>query len=345
MAVPSAVRKQAEESRKKLEELSEQQKQASEDQTDKVVTQPLESLIPKKTDEQTQPKPDITPKEPKPVVPDTQQTQAASEAEDLREMLKQAEHKLSSEIGRRGKLDAQVSEMSGMISSLRQEVQNLQGSLKKAETAVPVVPGEKRYLKPEEANELQEEIDLNSRIAKGVTEDIIGSKLGPINDRIAQIEKQTQDEINQIKEQSLRRVLVAQVPNALDLNRDPDFLEWLNHQETSSGLSRQQLLSDAVAKFDTDRVAYFFKTYNAEKGIGNDDKAKALANDERAKQIDPGQVKANAPVQEQTQPILSVVEIQKFYEDLSKGRYRGREAEAEAIRQQILTAAAEQRVA
>jgi hypothetical protein len=58
------------------------------------------------------------------------------------------------------------------------------------------------------------------------------------------------------------------VPNWREINRDPRWFGWLNSPDVYSGYLRQELLNDATAKGDADRVISIFKGFIREAGAG-----------------------------------------------------------------------------
>jgi NADPH-dependent glutamate synthase beta subunit-like oxidoreductase len=66
--------------------------------------------------------------------------------------------------------------------------------------------------------------------------------------------------------------------------------------------------------------------------------------DPREALVAPGRGKAGQPQQRSQPKVWNDVDIRKFYSDLRRGVYRGREAEADAIDADIIRANAEGRV-
>jgi hypothetical protein len=57
-----------------------------------------------------------------------------------------------------------------------------------------------------------------------------------------------------------------EVPNFREVDRDPRWLQWLTGTDALTGRPRQVLLNDAIASTDADRVAAFFRKFQAEAG-------------------------------------------------------------------------------
>jgi len=148
----------------------------------------------------------------------------------------------------------------------------------------------------------------------------------------------------------------------LSLDTDAGFNSWLQELDPFSGARRLDMLRAAYASGDSLRTGRFFKAYLQEhtdygqpvpgyspqtpipngsytngNGAGRVDLA-SFAAPGRASNATPG---PGAPERR----IWTNRDIQAFYDGRIRGRYRGREAEADRIERDILAAAAEGRIA
>ena len=64
---------------------------------------------------------------------------------------------------------------------------------------------------------------------------------------------------------AIDQYLDANVPNWRAINADPRFHSWLLMPDTYSGVIRDRLLKDAVAKADAGRLINFFKGFLGKK--------------------------------------------------------------------------------
>ena len=117
------------------------------------------------------------------------------------------------------------------------------------------------------------------------------------------------------------------------LNNDAGFAAWLKQLDPASGHTLAALLKDAENKLDAQRAAMFFTTYEREL-----QKSQTPAPAPR-----PSTVATPMPVAPQ-QNVVRRVDIERFYQDVQRGKYRGRETEALAIEQNIMNAQREGRV-
>lgn len=142
------------------------------------------------------------------------------------------------------------------------------------------------------------------------------------------------------------------------IDRDQRFHNWLAEPDPFSGAQRLQILRQAFAGGDAVRTGRFFKAYLAEQtapaytpgpplqtppvtgnghyGAGQVDLA-AYASPGRTSNATPG-------IGAQTQRIWSNREIAAFYHDRLRGRFKGREAEANALDEDIVAAGREGRI-
>lgn len=141
--------------------------------------------------------------------------------------------------------------------------------------------------------------------------------------------------------------LKEQVPNYVEINGDQDFLTWLAEIDDVYGLPRQSALTNAADALDADRVAKVFKAFLATKTPAPAPApaaapARTSASD-LERQITPSTV-ATAPAASAQPESYSVKDVNAFYDDVRKGKYRGREQLAAEIEVRINRALAEGRI-
>lgn len=131
--------------------------------------------------------------------------------------------------------------------------------------------------------------------------------------------------------------LTSMVPDWKELNANDTWLAWLSQVDEVYGVPRQAALDQAQQRGDVERVAAVFKMFKAQQP--------ARPSAALASQISPDAGGgAGAPPAPQARPLMSQKAVQSFYNDVARGRYRGREAEAERIEAEINQAAAEGRI-
>lgn len=147
--------------------------------------------------------------------------------------------------------------------------------------------------------------------------------------------------------------LSGRVPDWQKINEEPRFHEWLLSEDPLSGLQRQTLLTDAHTNLNLERVVNFFDQWKREAGIAavpaatNQTQAAQQASNvsKLERQIAPGRASAGStPPAATAKKQWSRPEIAQFFADKMNGRYKGREAEARTLENDIFLAQREGRV-
>lgn len=151
--------------------------------------------------------------------------------------------------------------------------------------------------------------------------------------------------------------LAGVVPNWRDVNRSEQFKTWLQYPDPFSGRKRHDMLLEAFSGHDSARVVAFFKGYLTEaaglpqaqsngsgsapplSGNGNGSGKPSLA-DFAA----PGRARSGQQPVPPDKPVYTSAWIAKFAADKRTGKYRGREADADAIERDIFQAQHEGRI-
>lgn len=167
---------------------------------------------------------------------------------------------------------------------------------------------------------IQSVIDrTNSRVDKAEAE-LEAQRAKSIQDKIASNAKETYE--------SFVSSLETLVPDCRLLNNDNGFLDWLD-QPDFTGVPRLTRLQSAQKVGDVERVASFFIEY---KGIRD---AASATKDSIESRIGPVQKGSSEKVTKETSDVITTSFIKNFEADVSRGRYRGRESERDAIDRKI----------
>lgn len=164
---------------------------------------------------------------------------------------------------------------------------------------------------------------------------------------VAQRQALTQEEIFY---QKLKQV----VPEWEKINADPDFQQWLSGIDPQTGIQRQIYISDAHQRLDVNRVAYFFHAWIAQQQAQVPQPQATPTSPQTVirtpatqleLQVSPGHSRAVVPPSGSGTPkTWTRSAISKFYDDVRKQLYRGKEAERDQIERDIIAASREQRV-
>lgn len=141
----------------------------------------------------------------------------------------------------------------------------------------------------------------------------------------------------------------TEVPEWRVLNEDPKFLAWLGEHDILAGNTRHNLFLDAYEHNDTQRVVAFFKNFG--NGVFNQaTQPHAQAANQPLKvplevftapgRGTPSAVTTAAP----GKPTFTNQQVEQFYGDVRRGKFRGREAEQNRLEAEIILAGAEGRI-
>jgi len=139
--------------------------------------------------------------------------------------------------------------------------------------------------------------------------------------------------------------LSAEVPDWREINAEQNFHSWLLEIDPLSGRTRQTFLDDAQSQMDSRRVAGFFKTWQSLNGNSVAQQTRNVAATQLEKQIAPGRGRtaAGTTTGNDTKSFARG-DVAKFFDDVRKGLYKGREQERDRIERDIFAAQREGRI-
>jgi hypothetical protein len=210
--------------------------------------------------------------------------------------------------------------------------------------AVPKEPVKGPEADPRDSAQFGEDmVEMVSRYAGKAFEqmrDEFGRYAASLDERVKALEARVTG-VSEQAAQSLEEVfydaLTKAVPDWRQVNQNERWLAWLSEEDDVYGMTRQQALNAAHSTLNAKRVAAIFSKFKT------DVQSKQETLDS---QVAPqaGTASAPTPGGAPTPKLFSQRAVQNFYLDMSKGRYRGREAEATRIEAEINLAAAEGRI-
>ena len=146
-------------------------------------------------------------------------------------------------------------------------------------------------------------------------------------------------------EQMFWSELSAEVPDWRDINADQGFHSWLLEIDPMSGMTRQTFLDNAQNQLDSRRVAGFFKMWQSLNGGSVAQSPRNAAASQLEKQIAPGRGRTSASTTSANDArSYTRAEVAKFFDDVRKGVYKGREQERDRIERDIFAAQGEGRI-
>jgi hypothetical protein len=140
-------------------------------------------------------------------------------------------------------------------------------------------------------------------------------------------------------EQMFWSELSNEVPDWREINATQDFHNWLLEVDPLSGTNRQTYLDVAQNQLDARRVAGFFKTWQAQNGGTVAQSPRNVAASQLEKQIAPGRGRTSSSTTTGTDAkTYTRNDVAKFFDDVRKGMYKGREQERDRIERDIFAA-------
>lgn len=139
--------------------------------------------------------------------------------------------------------------------------------------------------------------------------------------------------------------LSAEVPNWREINAEQGFHNWLLEVDPLSGVARQTYLENAQSQLDARRVAGFFKTWQSMGSTSVAQPPRSAASSQLEKQISPGRGRTSVGSMAAAEgKAYTRADVTKFFDDVRKGLYKGREQERDRIERDIFAAQREGRI-
>ena len=237
---------------------------------------------------------------------------------------------------------------------------------------IPITPAVQKLITDKERQEYGEElIDVVKRAAREIYDPII-NELRTENSQLKQGFGSIQQNVATDARSRLYQELHKEVPDWNEINESDGFREWAQQIDPLSGSQRLNLIQNAFQTGQTSRVIAAFKGYKAEQAAlspapgterrqgnvlessgsnqGNANLGNSQSNPSVTPAVDlnalaaPGRARSGQVPTSPDKPIVERHEITQFYADVTRGKYRGREQEQQAIERQIADALRENRV-
>jgi len=146
-------------------------------------------------------------------------------------------------------------------------------------------------------------------------------------------------------EQMFWSELTAEVPDWREINAEQGFHSWLLEVDPLSGVTRQTYLDNAQNQLDARRVAGFFKTWQSLNGGSVAQSPRSVTSSQLEKQIAPGRGRTAANTSSGNDAkTYTRSDVAKFFDDVRKGLYKGREQERDRIERDIFAAQRDGRI-
>jgi hypothetical protein len=216
-----------------------------------------------------------------------------------------------------------------------------------------VITQAERLITPEEERDYGPEF---LEVVGKKAQEIVGPIVAKYEQRMTELQNRldgVSSTVVQNTREKMHSALDKDVPKWRDLNRDPDFLDWLSRPDTLSGQPRQTLLTNAYNANDAARVAAFFAGFQREASAvapqGDQPAPRGRASAPPKNSLEayaaPGRGKSAAPpTGPDDKPIITRADVTQFYIDVRTGKYRGREQDQLRDEAMIFEAQRENRI-
>jgi len=247
-----------------------------------------------------------------------------------------------------GRLRADNQQLNTRLSQLEQ----LLSTLSSQPMPMAATSAAERLVTDKDVEEYGDSIEVMRRVTK--------EEVSTANRRIAELEhmiRQMQTSVLPRVEQVAQRQaataeqtfwsdLTTAVPQWRDINADQKFHSWLLEVDPLTGLTRQTYLEDAQRSLDVQRIASIFFAWQGLSGHSVAQPPRAAQATELGRQVSPGRGRSSggAPAASDNGKTYSSKDIAKFFDDVRKGAYKGRETERDRIERDIFAAQRENRI-
>jgi hypothetical protein len=265
--------------------------------------------------------------------------------EDVTE--KQWEHRFLSMQGRFQAAQRTIGSMQEQMQQLGDELVRTQQTLQNPRSAEPAQTPANLITPEDEAAYGPELIDLASRAARAA--------VGPEIDAIRHENAELKQRVTAQNRQDMFMALDGAVPDWRTINKNHRFISWLRLPDVYSRQVRQSLLNEAYQAADAPRVLEFFRGFlRDETATGNAETvphaepqpAPRIAAVPLASLAAPGRAR---PATGDTpgpadKPIFTRAQVRRFYADVRRGVFAGRETEKARQENEIFAAQREGRL-
>lgn len=255
-----------------------------------------------------------------------------------------------------GMYNAEVPRLHSQNRELQSRVQQMEQLLAtisaQSNTAPPATTEAKTYVTESDVADYGESIEVMRRVSREETSSVM-QKMSQIESLLQQLQANVVPQVQNLAhrqamsaEQQFWSGLTDMVPTWRDVNNDADFQSWLLQVDPFTGVTRQTILEDAQKNLDVRRVGNFFTTWLEITGQANaaQNTQRRSSASELEKQVAPGRSRGTSTPTGSNAKMYSPNDIQKFFDDVRKGKYKGREAERDRIERDIFAAQKDGRI-
>ena len=271
---------------------------------------------------------------------------AESQAEDFAQKYKTLQGMYNAEVPR---LHQQNREMTQRLQQMEQLLATMSQQPAVSAASQPVVD---KFVTDKDVEEYGDSIDMMRKVSREELSSV-AQRLNQIEQALRQMQTSVVPQVQAVAqrqhvsaEQQFWAELGAAVPTFRDVNANEAFQTWLLETDPLTGITRQTYLDDAQRALDARRVANIFRTWMEASGQAAVAQSPGKApTAELEKQVSPGRSRSTGtPASANQGKMYTPQDIQKFFNDVRAGKYKGREQERSRIERDIFAAQRENRI-
>lgn len=256
-----------------------------------------------------------------------------------------------------GRMQAQLRDSAARTAHLEQLI----ASISSASPAAPRPQGNQRpqsldLVSDTDKTEYGESLDVMRKVSReelypllnkiSELESALGGAMNNINSVVPQVQRVAQQQA-QSTEERFWMTLSERIPDWQKINNNPNFQTWLLDIDPLTGNTRQAYLDQAQKQLDPNRVISIFNMYGSGGGAANGAQASAQSTrsaSELERQVSPGRSRSAGTPTGQRTATYTPADLADFYNDVRKGKYKGKETERDRIERDIFAAQRDGRI-
>lgn len=254
-----------------------------------------------------------------------------------------------------GKYNSEVPAYAGQVRLLQEQMAALTQQLEAAKAAKPAQSAERKVTEAEVDEFGPELVDLIGRRAEEMYAPVVAdlkTQISALHQQVKGIDKAAAETAEETARQRTIDALRAQVPQCDSINTSADFMLWLDQVDVYAGVSKGVMLREAYEQNDAARVIAIFKGFQDESAPNarevNRGSVTGIPPNDLSRMVSPGGAANTAlPTNgaQSSKRQWTPETIGRFYADVNRGAFRGRDAEKVAIEREIIEFASGRRKA
>lgn len=258
----------------------------------------------------------------------------------------------------KGKYDAEVPRLSADLREMRDQISALTAMQQKAAETPPEPAPKKDVVTEQDMTDYGE--DLIAFVRK-VAENAAATAVGDLTPKLEQIQGQVVQSAQKQASNTVHSKLDTEIQDWRDINKSPEFLEWLAERDPYAGDYRKNLLVKAFDEGDAERVTAFFKGFLAERQAVTPNPTTQTEPAAQPAPTPETQVQAQVPLEQlagptggpssgnvntqpEQAPTWTRAQISAFYKDVQLGAFKNNPEQQARIEASISAAMAENRI-